>query len=105
MAPASSATTIDSLGRCRSTSGKGALASPPSAWHMAQFAAKSALPSGVCAHAEIARQQRRPMFRNMVLILSEKNEYPADVIGCWTRLNPVSYTHLRAHETGRNLVC
>src|SRR5678810_838262 len=23
----------------------------------------------------------------------------------WVRFVPVSYTHLRAHETGRNLVC
>ena len=23
----------------------------------------------------------------------------------WTKFDPVSYTHLRAHETGRNLVC
>src|SRR5674476_1408720 len=26
-------------------------------------------------------------------------------IGCVGRITPVSYTHLRAHETGRNLVC
>src|SRR5678809_1486298 len=26
-------------------------------------------------------------------------------IGCYRGLRPVSYTHLRAHETGRNLVC
>src|SRR5674476_683546 len=29
----------------------------------------------------------------------------AKVLAVETCLNPVSYTHLRAHETGRNLVC
>ena len=32
--------------------------------------------------------------------------YPfAVVLAIWLGLEPVSYTHLRAHETGRNLVC
>src|SRR5678809_1174711 len=31
---------------------------------------------------------------------------PTDPQGsCESHFNPVSYTHLRAHETGRNLVC
>ncbi len=36
-----------------------------------------------CPHPEVAREARK----------------------CWTCGKPVSHTHLRAHETGRNLVC
>src|SRR5678809_394986 len=32
-------------------------------------------------------------------------EDPRAVERLWDKMYPVSYTHLRAHETGRNLVC
>src|SRR5665213_92237 len=39
------------------------------------------------------------------LPFSELHKPPGDTPGIETVLSPVSYTHLRAHETGRNLVC
>ena len=36
----------------------------------------------------------------------EDPSHPSDIIpAAWAVGEPVSYTHLRAHETGRNLVC
>ena len=32
-------------------------------------------------------------------------EYVKEFLNCEYMIGPVSYTHLRAHETGRNLVC
>ena len=43
------------------------------------------------------KEIRTPMF--------EHTEVFARGIGDTTDVVPVSYTHLRAHETGRNLVC
>src|SRR5665213_595738 len=37
--------------------------------------------------------------------LSEATWHQAQVTECSHMIVPVSYTHLRAHETGRNLVC
>src|SRR5678810_191627 len=46
------------------------------------------------AASDVYKRQGRPICRGNT-----------DIGGRWISNDPVSYTHLRAHETGRNLVC
>ena len=42
---------------------------------------------------------------DLVHQLRQKTDYPILVVDDGSSPDSVSYTHLRAHETGRNLVC
>src|SRR5674476_92681 len=64
------------------------------------------------AVASIYRVEPSPPMVRMWVDRTTFRPYPAEVarllpveVGDLNRLYPVSYTHLRAHETGRNLVC
>src|SRR5674476_951530 len=61
----------------------------------------------IALHQRIKTQMVAAMFNET----NSSKEYKQQFFDGWINLckyfinNPVSYTHLRAHETGRNLVC
>src|SRR5674476_842146 len=75
------------------------------------------LPSAgqVLGHNDHNMPDYNEMYRSFKIDVPDYFNFGFDVIDAWANkdrnklamiwVNPVSYTHLRAHETGRNLVC
>ena len=53
----------------------------------------------------LKEEQFAPAFMTYGDFLIKKGDFDSGLVEYRKAIRPVSYTHLRAHETGRNLVC